>query len=204
MQFEFYLAYVAACFVAIVVPGPTVTLIIANSLTHGTRAGLLNVAGSQVAVAIMVATLVFGLSTIIASIGWWFDWIRIIGAVYLVWIGWKLLRASGKLEAPGSVPAPRGGFMLQGFLVMASNPKTLLFFGAFIPQFVDPAGNTVTQAAVLGLTAMAVGIASDGAYALVTGRTGALLSRRRVALLNRVSGVFLISGGAWLALTRVR
>lgn len=204
MPFEFYLAYVAACFVAIVVPGPMVTLIIANSLTHGTRAGLLNVAGSQLAVAIMVATLVFGLSTVVAGIGWWFDWIRIIGAVYLVWLGWKLLRATGTLNAPGSVPAPRGGFMLQGFLVMASNPKTLLFFGAFIPQFVDPAGNTVKQAAVLGLTAMAVGIVSDGAYALITGRTGALLSRSRVRLLNRVSGVFLIGGGAWLALTRVR
>lgn len=204
MPFEFYLAYVAACFVAIVVPGPTVTLIIANSLTHGTRAGLLNVAGAQVAVAIMIATLVFGLSSVIAAVGWWFDWVRILGAIYLVWLGLKLLRSSGDLAAPGGAPPPRGGFFLQGFLVMASNPKTLLFFGAFIPQFVDPSGNPVTQVAVLGLTAMAVGIVSDGAYAVITGRTGALLSRERIKLLNRVSGIFLIGGGTWLALTRVR
>jgi threonine/homoserine/homoserine lactone efflux protein len=181
-----------------------VTLIIANSLAHGTRAGFLNVAGAQIAVALMITTLVLGLSSVVATVGWLFDWVRILGAAYLIWLGWKLLRSTGGIDAPGSAPTPRIGFFLQGFLVMASNPKTLLFFGAFIPQFVDPSRNAVSQVVVLGLTAMAVGIVSDGAYAVITGRTGALLSRRRVLLLNRISGLFLIGGGAWLALTRVR
>ncbi len=204
MSLEFYLAYAAACFVAIVVPGPTVTLIIANSLTHGTKAGLLNVAGAQLAVGAMLAILVFGLSTVIATMGWWFDWVRLAGAAYLIWIGWRLLRSSGDIGTLGSVPAPRGGFVLQGFLVMASNPKTLLFFGAFIPQFVDPAGKYVTQVISLGLIAMVIACLSDGAYAVVTGRTGSMLSRGRIRTINRISGLFMISGGAWLAVSRVR
>ena len=82
---------------------------------------------------------------------------------------------------------------------MASNPKTLLFFGAFIPQFVDPAGKYVTQVISLGLIAMVIACLSDGAYAVVTGRTGSMLSRGRIRTINRISGLFMISGGAWLA-----
>ena len=97
---------------------------------------------------------------------------------------------------------PRGGFFLQGFLVMLSNPKVLLFFGAFIPQFVDPRGDASGQVVLLGATAMAVAALSDGAYALLTGRAGALLARGRGRLLSRLSGLCLIGGGVWLAVAR--
>ena len=198
---EVYLAYVVACFVIAIVPGPTVTIIVANSLAYGTRAGMLNVAGTQAGLAIMMATVVVGLSTVIAVMGVWFDWIRLAGAAYLVWLGWKLLRSPDEL-GQARAAAPRGGFFLQGLLVILSNPKGLLWFGAFIPQFVDPNGAYVGQIVLLGVTAMAVALVSDGAYALLTGRAGALLSRSRVRLVSRVSGAFLVGGGIWLALTR--
>jgi threonine/homoserine/homoserine lactone efflux protein len=99
---------------------------------------------------------------------------------------------------------PRGGFLIQGFLVLMANPKALLWFGAFIPQFVDPNGDYVAQIVLLGVTAMAIAGVSDGAYAVLTGRAGALLSRRRVRLVSRLSGGFLIGGGLWLALSRAR
>jgi len=201
ISLEVYLAYVVACFVIAIVPGPTVTIIVANSLAYGTRAGMLNVAGTQVGLAIMMATVVVGLSTVIAVMGVWFDWIRLAGAAYLVWLGWKLLRSPDDL-GQARAAAPRGGFFLQGLLVILSNPKGLLWFGAFIPQFVDPAGAYVGQIVLLGVTAMAVALVSDGAYALLTGRAGALLSRSRVRLVSRVSGAFLVGGGIWLALTR--
>lgn len=204
MSIELYLAYVLACFLITIIPGPTVTLIIANSLRHGTRAGLLNVAGTQLGLALMLGVLLVGLASIIATMGWWFDWLRLAGAAYLIWIGIKLLRATGDFGIPGSAPEPRGGFVLQGFLVLMSNPKALLWFGAFIPQFVDPKGDYVGQVILLGLTAMAVAALSDGAYAVLIGRAGTMLSRTRVRLVSRISGVFLIGGGAWLALTRVR
>src|SRR6201991_726968 len=109
MSVEVYLAYVLTCILITIIPGPTVTLIIANSLTHGTRAGLLNVAGTQLGLAIMLGALLVGLSSIIATMGWWFDWVRIAGAVYLIWLRWKLLRAKSGFGEGGRKPEPRGG-----------------------------------------------------------------------------------------------
>ena len=204
MSLELYFAYVLTCAVIAMVPGPTVTVIVANSLRHGARAGLLNVAGTQAGLAVMMLVLVVGLSSVIAAMGWLFEWLRWAGAAYLVWLGYKLLRSPDILRETEEKPAPRGGFFLQGFLVLMANPKALLWFGAFIPQFVDPNGNYVGQIVLLSLTAMAVALVSDGAYAVLTGRAGALLSRSRVRLVSRLSGGFLIGGGIWLALTRAR
>ena len=205
MSVELFLAYLAACFVITIIPGPTVTLIVANSLAHGTRAGLLNVAGTQLGLGLMMLVLIVGLSSIIATMGVWFDWLRFIGAAYLIWLGWKLLRSTGSLDRPNGAVPPRGGFgFMQGFLVLLGNPKALLWFGAFIPQFVDPTTDYVSQVVLLGLTAMATAAISDGAYAVLAGGARTMLSRRRVQLVSRFGGLCLIGGGAWLALTRVR
>ena len=204
MTLEIYLAYIAACFLIAIIPGPTVTVIIANSLAHGTRAGLLNVAGTQLGLGLMMAVLVVGLSSVIAAMGWLFDWLRWIGAAYLIWIGYKLLRSPDIGEQANAKAEPRGGFFLQGFLVMMSNPKALFWFGAFIPQFVDPKGDYVAQIVLLGLSAMAVALLTDGAYAVLTGGAGSFLSKKRVRLVSRLGGGFLIGGGIWLALTRGR
>jgi threonine/homoserine/homoserine lactone efflux protein len=201
---EIYVAYLAACFLIAIIPGPTVTVIIGNSLRYGARAGLLNVAGTQLGLGLMMAILVVGLASVIAAMGWLFDWLRWAGAAYLVWLGYKLLRSPDIGQDGAPAPAPRGGFFLQGFLVMMSNPKALFWFGAFIPQFVDAKGDYVGQIIVLGLSAMAVALVSDGAYAVLTGRAGAFLSKKRVRLVSRLSGGFLIGGGIWLALTRSR
>ena len=166
---ELYLAYVLACLVITIIPGPTVTLIVANSLTHGSRAGLLNVLGTQFGLGLMMLVLAIGLTSIIATMGIWFDWLRLIGAAYLIWIGWKLIRSSGGIAQQADAPRPRGGFVLQGFLVLLGNPKALLWFGAFIPQFIDPSTDYVRQVVVLGLTAMAAAALSDGGYALLAG-----------------------------------
>ena len=126
MTFEIYIAYIVACFVIALVPGPTVTVIVANSLAHGSRAGLLNVAGTQLGLALMMAILVVGLSSVIAAMGWLFDWLRWAGAAYLVWLGWKLLRAPEAMVDIQKLSVPKGGFLLQGFLVLMANPKALL------------------------------------------------------------------------------
>jgi threonine/homoserine/homoserine lactone efflux protein len=204
MSLDLYLAYVVACVLIAIIPGPTVTVIMANSLRYGSRAGLLNVAGTQVGLGLMMLTLVVGLTSVIAAMGWLFDWLRYAGAAYLVWLGWKLIRSPAALAEAEASPTPRGGFFLQGFLVIMANPKALLFFGAFIPQFIDPRGNYIAQIVVLGVTAMIVALVSDGAYALLTGRAGVLLSKRRIRIVSRLSGACLIGGGVWLALTRAR
>lgn len=204
MSLEIYLAYILACVVFAITPGPMVTLIISNSLTHGTRAGLANIAGAQLGLAIMIAIVGIGLASIIETMGFWFDWVRLAGAAYLIWMGIKLLRAPDALGDAKKIPAPRGGFFLQGFLVLMSNPKALLFFGAFLPQFVDPKGNYGGQLVLLGVTVMAATAIFDSIYAVLTGRARALLSAARVRLVSRISGAFLIGGGVWLALARAR
>jgi threonine/homoserine/homoserine lactone efflux protein len=204
MSLETYIAYALACIVIVLVPGPTVTLIIASSMRHGTRAGLLNVAGTQAGLAVMIAIVGVGLASTIEAMGHWFEWVRLIGAVYLIWIGLQMIRSKGRI-AEGSMPAaPRCGFFLQGFLVAISNPKTMLFFSAFLPQFIDRSIDYSLQIAIMGVTAMIFAAFSDSTYAVLAGKAGHMLSARRARLLSRVSGCFLLGGGLWLALSRAK
>jgi threonine/homoserine/homoserine lactone efflux protein len=204
MSLQFYLAYVLACFIVVIVPGPTVTLIVANSMTHGTRAGLINIAGTQLGLAVMMGIVLVGLTSFIATMGYWFDWLRFAGAAYLVYLGFKLIRSPGALGDPKQTPRPRIGFFWQGFLVLMSNPKALLVFGAFIPQFVDARGDYVPQVILLGVTAMVVAGLFDSIYAILAGRARNVMSGKRVRIVSRVSGGLMIGGGLWLALARAR
>ena len=204
MSLQLYLAFVAACIALALLPGPIVTLVIANGLRHGTRAALTNIAGVQTGVAIVIGIVAVGLTSLMATMGYWFDWVRLAGAAYLVWLGIKLIREPAAGVEANAPPPPRGGFFLQGFLVALSNPKLLLFFGAFIPQFVDLSQDHLSQVTLLGVTFMVIAALTDATYALLAGRVRRFFSARRTRTLSRVSGSFLIGGGIWLALTRAR
>ena len=124
MSLQLYLAFVAACIALALLPGPVVTLVIANGLRHGTRAALTNIAGVQAGLAILIGIIAIGLTSLMATLGYWFDWVRFAGAAYLVWLGVKLIRAPVEaVDADKPPPPPRGGFFAQGFLVALSNPK---------------------------------------------------------------------------------
>lgn len=201
-DFSNYLTFVLACAAIIIVPGPTVTVIIANSMRHGPKAGLLNVAGTQVGLITMIVIVAAGLEVITTSLAFMFDWLRIAGAAYLIWLGIKLLRSNGDLgQADGKRPLG-GSWFWQGFLVIWSNPKALLFLGAFLPQFVAPGENAAIQTLILGGLFMLVGILLDGAYAVLAGRAGSFLSRRNVRAVEVSGGTMLVGGGLWLALDR--
>ena len=205
MSLHLYLAFVAACVALALLPGPVVTLIIANGLRHGTRAALINVAGAQTGLAIVIGIVAVGLTSLMATMGYWFDWVRFAGAAYLVWLGIKLIRSPVEgFNADAPPPPPRGGFFLQGFLVLLSNPKVLVFFGAFIPQFMDMSKDHVPQVALLGITFLVVAAMTDAIYALLAGRARLFFSARRTRLVSRISGGSMIGGGVWLALTRAR
>lgn len=204
MSVELYTAYLIGCFAVAIVPGPTATLIIANGLRHGTRAGLLNVAGTQLGLAAMIAIVGIGLASAIEMMGHWLVWLRLVGAAYLIWLGWRMVRASPAPEDAARVSAARGGFFKQGCLVALSNPKALFFFGAFLPQFVDPARGYALQIVVLGATAMICAAIGDGAYAVLSGHARRALSRRHLRALSCAGGGFLIGGGLWLAFSGTR
>ncbi len=201
MSLEIWISYVIACVLIIMVPGPTVTVIIANSVRHGARAGIANVAGTQLGMGLSLVVLIVGLASVMTLVSQWFDVLRLVGAAYLIWLGIKLWRSNGRLVS-GEAKRVKGGFFLQGFLVSITNPKVLFFFGAFIPQFVNPNVDAVYQLAVLGLTFMIVAAIIDSSFALLAGRAGDWLSQKRVRLVERVSGFALIGGGLYLALAR--
>ena len=205
MSLQVYLAFVAACIALALLPGPVVTLILANGLRHGTRAALINVAGAQAGLAIVIGIVAVGLTSLMATMGYWFDWVRFAGAAYLVWLGIKLVWSPVEgVNADAPPPPPRGGFFLQGFLVLLSNPKVLVFFGAFIPQFMDLNQPHLPQVAILGVTFMATAAMTDAIYALLAGRARLFFSKKRTRLVSRISGGFMIGGGIWLALTRAK
>src|ERR1700727_1039631 len=188
MSLNLYLAFVAACIALALLPGPMVTLVIANGLRHGTRAALTNIAGAQLGLAIVIGVVAIGLTSLMATMGYWFDWVRFAGAAYLVWLGIKLIRSPVEgVSADQPPPPPRGGFFLQGFVVLLSNPKVLVLFGAFIPQFMDMSRDHVSQVALFGVTFMVIAGITDALYALLAGRARKFFSARRTRRLVGLS-----------------
>src|SRR3954452_4276563 len=115
MSLQAYLAFVAACIALALLPGPVVTLLIANGLRHGTRAPLINIVGLQTRLAVAIAVVAVGLTSLRATMGYWSEWVRLLGAAYLVWLGIQLIRSPVEGTAAGEAPPPppRGGFFLQ-------------------------------------------------------------------------------------------
>jgi threonine/homoserine/homoserine lactone efflux protein len=200
MTLETYVAFCLAAAALAFVPGPTVTVIIANSLRHGTSAGMMNVLGTQAGFLIWLAIAALGLGAAIEVMGVWFDVLRYAGAAYLVWLAIKLFRSNGDLAVAVDRARPNGSFFLQGFIVIISNPKMLVLFGAMIPPFITPDGDPMRQILLLGGTFMVIALAGDTLYAMLAGRAGAWLSRSRIRSLEIASGCFLMAGGLWMAL----
>jgi threonine/homoserine/homoserine lactone efflux protein len=197
------LPYIAACVLFSVVPGPSVTIVVANSLAGGTRAGLLTILGTQLAMFGMVLVVALGLEAVMAAVSEAFIAIELVGAAYLIWIGWKMFSSSGALRFGAAPVQPHPSrYVWQGALVNLSNPKTLLFLGAFLPQFIDLGRPAFGQIVILGLILMAVATLTHSLYALLAGRARTLLTATRVRLMSRVSGAILMAGGIWLALLR--
>ncbi len=200
MSYESFFAFCVAAAALALVPGPTVTVIIANSLRYGSRAGLLNVAGTQAGFVIWLGIAAMGLGAAIKLMGTWFDVLRWAGAAYLVWLGIKMLLSKGDLAVAVDRARPHGSFFLQGFVVIISNPKMLVLFGAMIPPFLSKDGNMMQQTLLLGFTFMVIAAVGDTLYAQMAGKAGQWLSRSRIRAIEIVSGVCLTAGGVWMAL----
>jgi threonine/homoserine/homoserine lactone efflux protein len=195
--------YLGACFLLAIVPGPTVTVILANSLKGGTLAGLAIIAGTQLGLVTMIGVVALGLEAVMGLMAFAFDWIKLAGAAYLVWLGFNMLRSSGHLGQAAAGPAKSyRRLVLDGFLVIWSNPKALIFLGAFLPQFVTSEAATFWQVMLLGLFFMLIAGSTDAFYAFLGGRARSLLSSARIKIVSRISGAILMAGGVWLALQK--
>jgi threonine/homoserine/homoserine lactone efflux protein len=199
---QLYLAFVLAVSALMLIPGPNVALIVANSVAYGARYGLLTVAGTSTAMVVQLGVTALGMSELLGLLGSWFEWLRWAGVAYLVWIGVAQWRAPPvDLTKTAPEPKSRRAIFMRAFLVSLVNPKTLLFYGAFFPQFVTPPADVGTQVALLSATFLALGVLLDSGWALLAARARRLLATRG-RLRNRVSGGLLIGAGLGLAMAR--
>jgi threonine/homoserine/homoserine lactone efflux protein len=197
--------FVGAALLLLVVPGPSVLYIVTQSVSHGRRAGIVSVAGITTGTLVHIAAATVGLSALLASSALAFDVVKYLGAAYLIAVG--IRRLAGWERGAGPQARDTRDFRRlyrQGIVVNTFNPKTALFFLAFLPQFVDPGrGTPWLQILALGLLFAALGFFSDGAWALVAGTLGERLrrSRRFPAVQRYVSGSVFVGLGAIAALT---
>jgi threonine/homoserine/homoserine lactone efflux protein len=186
-----FAVFIPAALVLLAIPGPAVLYIIATGVEGGRRHGLLSVAGVHIGSLIHVVAAVAGLSALIVSSAIAFSTVKYVGAAYLdyVWIR-KWLERDEPAELEASPPRSGRRVFTQGIVVNVLNPKTALFFLAFLPQFIDRDRTVWTQIAVLGLCWIALGLLSDGAYALAGGTIGGFIRRRRRAVRYASGGIF--------------
>jgi threonine/homoserine/homoserine lactone efflux protein len=195
--------FCVAALALLAIPGPAVLYIVVQSAEQGRRAGLASVAGIHVGSLVHVVAATAGLSALIVASAIAFTAVKFAGAAYLVYLGVrKLLERPVVTEAGRPPPEPLRRSFTRGIVVNVLNPKTALFFLAFLPQFVDRSrGGVWSQVLILGLLFVALGLVSDSLYALAAGTVGGLLRRRRTAL-RYGSGAVFIGLGAVAAFAR--
>ena len=186
---ETLLFFAATTLVLLLVPGPSVLFIVARTLEHGRRGGLTSMLGVESGALLHVLAATVGLGALVAASPDALLVLRLSGAAYLLYMGIRALRGA----AHEATPAASGKLYRQGLVVDALNPKTAMFFVAFLPQFIDPTGNVALQTLVLGLTFVALATLTDTAYAL-------LASTIRTKHLSKVAGTAYIGLAGTFAL----
>jgi threonine/homoserine/homoserine lactone efflux protein len=202
MELGLYLAFVGAAMILIIIPGPNVSLIIANSVAHGPRYGMLTVAGTSAALVVQLVLASLGLSGLMHTMGIWFEVLRWIGAGYLVWLGLKTWFAPA--DDLSRVKAERRStrkMLTRAFFISLTNPKTLLFYGAFFPQFISTSYEVWPQVVTMSVTFLAIAIVLDSSWALTAGSARRLLTTH-AKWRNRISGGLLMGAGVGMALAR--
>lgn len=205
IPFENLVAFVVASVVIIVIPGPSVLFVIGRSIALGRRAGVLSVVGNALGTVPAVVAVAFGVGAIVAASVAAFTVIKIAGAVYLVWLGIQAIRhRRAGVDGLDRAPVSTSTLLRQGFIVGLTNPKTIAFFVAVLPQFVAPAAGAVwLQLLLLGLIFQTLALVCDSVWALVAGTARAWFARspRRISTLSGAGGVMMIGLGGALAVS---
>jgi threonine/homoserine/homoserine lactone efflux protein len=199
------LAFALASAVLIAVPGPSVLFVIGRSLALGRRGGLLSVLGNALGELLQIAVVALGLGVVLAQSIVLFTVVKFAGAAYLIYLGVQAIRQrAGRATAPGPPrPSSVRQVLREGFIVGATNPKSVVFFVAVLPQFVDyPTGAISLQLATLGAVFLLIALVSDSAWALAAGTARQWFARspRRISALGTTGGVMMVALGGTLAL----
>lgn len=205
MSFELWLAYVVTVAVLLVIPGPTILTVIAYSLAHGRRANLALVAGVALGDSTALALSLLGLGALLAASAFWFAMVKTVGGLYLVWLGLRMLKAGAGAAAVSLPPAPesRGRLFANTWLVTALNPKGIVFFVAFLPQFIDSTRPATGQLWLLAVTFVVMAVANAALYARFASAAHRFLASSRARRGFHLGGGSLLAGaGIWALLAR--
>jgi len=205
MALDIYLAYLAATFAVLVIPGPTVLLVISYALTEGRRAALSMVAGVALGDLTALCLSLAGLGALLSTSAALFTALKWIGACYLIYLGLKMWRNPAHSFSPDAPIKPQSNLTMLGhaFVVTAINPKSIIFFVAFLPQFIRPEVPVMPQLFLLGCTFLVLAIINALAYALLAGRVRTAVQRPAVIqAINRFGGSLLIGAGLLTAASR--
>jgi threonine/homoserine/homoserine lactone efflux protein len=197
MTIETWLAFAAATSVLLVIPGPTVLLVVSYALGQGLRTAMPMALGVALGDFTAMTLSMLGLGALLATSATLFTVLKWIGAAYLIWLGIKLWRAGGAMQAtPRTDKASAVKMVAHAWIVTALNPKSITFFVAFLPQFLDPAADFWTQMLVFEATFLVLAFANAFGYALLASRArGLMSSARAISLVNRIGGSLLIGAG---------
>lgn len=201
MNWQLFSAFLVITAILVIVPGPIVTLVIATGASRGIRAAMQTVIGTTLGNAVLLVCIASGLSMIVQASAAVFDVLRWAGAAYLVWLGIQAWRHAGAASA--AVPVGGHVHAWRGFIVAITNPKTIAFFTAFLPQFIDPTLPVERQLIVMCAVTVVIAGLLDAAWGVAAGYGRAYLMKPKQNLwLGRISGLVLIGGGIWLSLQR--
>ncbi|MER6674746.1 LysE family translocator [Streptomyces sp. NPDC000983] len=203
------LAFAAMSFLLIVVPGPSVLFVVGRALAQGRRAALTTVAGNTAGAYVLVLAVALGVGSVVERSVLLFTLLKLAGAAYLVYLGVRAWRDRGSLRsvfADDAATVAQGGLRTfwEGFAVGVTNPKTIVFFAAVLPQFVDRgAGHVTAQMLLLGLVFNAIALASDSVWGLAaaTARGWFARSPRRLSMVGGIGGMTMIGLGVTVAAT---
>lgn len=201
------LAFAATAFALIVIPGPSVLFVISRGVALGRRAAVATVLGNAAGAYAQVVVVALGLGSLIERSATLFTAVKLVGAVYVVFLGVQAIRHRQRLASViDAATAPRGTrrILREGFVVGITNPKSAVFMAAVLPQFTDPArGHVPLQLLLLGLVFVAIALVSDTTWGLAAGSARAWLGRspRRLEALGGVGGLVMIGLGVRLAAT---
>jgi threonine/homoserine/homoserine lactone efflux protein len=198
MTFESWAAFTAASAVLLIIPGPTVLLVVSYALGQGWRTVLPMTVGVALGDFTAMTLSMLGLGALLAASATLFTILKWVGAAYLVYLGIRLWRAGGTLDAAPRTDAVSAAKMLgHAWLVTALNPKSITFFVAFLPAFLDPKADFLTQMVVFETTFLVLAFANAFGYALVAARArGFVANPRAIGIVNKVGGGLLIGAGA--------
>lgn len=205
MHIEHWLAFVAASAILLVLPGPTILTVISYSLAHGRRAKLPVVAGVALGDSTALAFSLLGLGTLLAASSFWFSVVKWVGGLYLLYLGIRMLRAGLEPGQLASADAPRSRRKLfaNTYLVTALNPKGIVFFVAFLPQFIDPASPVRPQVLLLAVTFVVMATVNATLYAAFAGvARNVLASPKAQRGFNLAGGSLLSAAGVWALFAR--